>query len=164
MRTAFLLLALFCTLPGAAAAQGLGPPRADRVADTLLVRILNDGAELDIDGLSEDEVPPILPRLYAVAVEGDCVPETHLICGFRYYLALSGDGEAPEQAVFSLGVMGDLTFARFLPAAGDEPPRLRLTIENYPSYVFERNPRLTPRQAVYLVTLDLREIRIAPEP
>lgn len=164
MRSAFLLALLCALLPHPVAAQGLGPPRAERIADSLLVRILNDGAELDIDGLSEEDVPPLTPRLYAVPAEGDCVPETHLVCGFRYFLAVSGDGESPEQAVFSLGLLGEITFTRFLPSAGDEPPRLRLTIQNHPSFVFERNPNLPRRQAVYLVTLDLRQLRIAREP
>jgi hypothetical protein len=161
---ALLSAALLCVLlSDAAAAQGPGPLRPERIDDEVLVRILNAGAELDIDGLSEEEIPPLLPRLYAVPEEGDCVPETHLICGFRYYLAVSEDGDGPEQAVFSLGLLGEITFARFLPGEGSDPPRLRLTVESYPSFALERNAALPREQAVYVAVLGVKELRVARE-
>lgn len=163
MRTAVLLLALSCgLLAGPAAAQEPAPLRATPVTDSLLVRILNDGVVQEIE---RPRGPPtyLHPRLYRVREEGGCVEDTHMVCGYWYYLAVSEDGEAPRQAVFDLGWIGEVVGAELLAGRGPDRPRLRLTLANYPSHVFRYQRNLVLREAVYLVDLGVDELKIVKE-
>lgn len=167
MRTLVAALALALTLPAAAAAQADSAGRMELgtqpVADTLLVWILNSAAEVPID--NEEASVYLVPRLYAVAIEGHCVPDTHVVCTHRYFLAIGDRGDlAPRQAVFDLGEVGKIIRARVMIDRGPEHPQLKLTVQNYPDHAFQYNPRLVRQTRVYSVELDVQALKIASEP
>jgi hypothetical protein len=154
-----LVLMLAAFAPAAAAAQTELSARP--LADSMLVLLLNEGREVPISGL--DDSPYLIPRLYSVSDEGQCVKDTHMICTHRYFLAVSEDGEAADQTVFDLGEVGEITSARVLADPGLNP-RLRVVVLNYPADVFQYQRDLVRRERVYLIHLALDSLRITPEP
>ena len=155
----FLVLLLAALVPAGADAQTMLSARP--VADSMLVLLLNDGQEVPIG--DRDESPYLIPRLYAVAQEGKCVEDTHMICTHRYFLAVAEDGVAADQAVFDLGEVGEITSARVMANRGQDI-RLRVVVANYPRHVFRYTRRLVREERAYLIHLGLDSLRITPAP
>jgi hypothetical protein len=121
---------------------------------------------VSIAGLDDEGEPPLyMPRLYSLPVSGTCVArEPRSICGFRYYLALSGAGTRgrPQiQAVYDLGILGDVTRAEYRGTNRAEPFMLRITVLNLPRWTFGTDRPPARRQAVYDIILGptLRVVR-----
>ncbi|HEU0052194.1 MAG TPA: hypothetical protein VFQ39_03410, partial [Longimicrobium sp.] len=159
MRAVFAaFLSLF--LPLAAAAQGIGPPAGRLVANPELTAVLAGGHEVFVEGVTPDKVPPIFLRLHAVGVRGTCAGRRET-CGFRYYLALQDDLDPPNRSVIDLGALGEITKAELLTTDGGPPARLRLTVANYPSWIFEYAGAPAKREAVYTIGLDTDSPRVS---
>lgn len=159
MRTLILALLLAFALPAGAAAQTTLSARA--VEDTLLVSLLNNAVEVRIHDL--DESPYLYPRLYAVSEEGSCVEDTHAVCTHHYFLAVSEDGEAPGQAVFALGEVGEIVHARVRADRGLDA-RLVVTVLNHAATAFDYQDDLVREERVFSIALDLDTLRISAEP
>ncbi len=167
MRVIFFTALLAVLLSLSSAAQGLGPPRTQRLeGNAQLQRFLFEGREVSIGGLSDEGEPPFfMPRLHSLPVTGTCVRgETGSICGFRYYLALSGagtNGRGSWRAVYDLGVLGEITRAEYRTTNGGAPFLLRVTVLNLPRWTFETSRPPARQQAVYDIVLGptLRVVR-----
>lgn len=159
MRSILFAALLAVLLPLSSAAQGLGPPRPQRLdAGALLTRFLMEGREVSIAGLSDEGEPPLYwPRLYSMpAGQGSCGGRRDTVCGFRYYLALSGAGTRgrPEfQSVYDLGILGDVTRAEYRGTNRSEPFMLRITVLNLPRWIFETDRPPARQEAVYDIVL-----------
>ena len=164
----FFTALLTVLLPLSSAAQGLGPPRPQRQeGNAQLQRFLFEGREISISGLSDEEGEPpfFMPRLHSLPVMGTCVRgESGSICGFRYYLALSGagvNGRPGFQSVFDLGVLGEITRAEYRNTNRGAPFMLRITVLNLPRWTFETSQPPARRQAVYDIILG-PTLRVVP--
>ncbi|HYR07139.1 MAG TPA: hypothetical protein VEQ60_05210 [Longimicrobium sp.] len=155
-----LLVLLLAVLPPAAGSAQTALS-ARPVADSMLVLLLNDGQEVPISDL--DDSPYLIPRLYAVAEEGKCVEDTHMICTHRYFLAVAEEGVAGDQVVFDLGEVGEITGARVMANRGQDA-RLRVVVANYPRHVFRYTRHLVREERAYLIHLGLDSLRITPAP
>jgi hypothetical protein len=167
MRAIFFTALLAVLLPLSSAAQGLGPPRPQRLeGNAQLQRFLLEGREVSISGLDDEGEPPLyMPRLYRMpAGQGSCGGQRNTVCGFRYYLALSGAGTRgrPQiRAVYDLGILGDVTRAEYRGTNGSEPFMLRITVLNLPRWTLETDRPPARQQAVYDIVLGptLRVVR-----
>jgi len=130
------------------------------VTDSLAVWLLNSAVEVEVDGA--DDSFYLLPRLYGVWQQGGCVEDTHMICSLRIFLAVSEDGEAPAQALYELGEVGEVVGAKVVLDYGLEDPRLRLFVLNYPRDVFPYAPQLVREQRGYELDFDLSSVRVTP--
>jgi len=75
-----------------------------------------------------------------VPVEGTCIPEADAECGSYYVLAVrTAEGRI---GAFSLGWLGQITDYQWRPPndADMGSGTIRLTVTNYPSWVFEDQP------------------------
>lgn len=88
-------------------------------------------------------------RLYAVPKEGNCIPDTHVVCSHRYYLAVSAFEDGMGEAVYDLGEVGEIDDIHWLQS--DEPltARLKLRVTNYPVEYFKTTKSLIKRQKNY---------------
>jgi len=130
------------------------------------VHILNEADFQNLDSIAPDRASVSL-RLYRVAEQGSCIPETHMICSYRYYLAVSEFGEYPDQAVFGLGEVGEIQSVKWLPTDGWGRALLQVEVSNYPEYAYARNPDLVrvTKSFELVVSVDgveLREISSTP--
>lgn len=165
MRALAAAILLAISVPGAVAAQGAEGRveiTAQPLADTLLVWILNSAVEVPIDGV--DGSLNLIPRLYAISDEGGCVEDTHMICSHRYFLAVAEEGAGGAQAVFDLGEVGEIVGARVMVGADPVHPHLALAVQNYPDHAFQYNPTLVRQKRIYVLTLDVKTLRIDPKP
>jgi hypothetical protein len=90
------------------------------------------------------------------AARGSCGGRRDTVCGSRYYLALRGAGTRgrPQiQAVYDLGILGDVTRAEYRGTNGSEPFMLRITVLNLPRWIFETDRPPARQQAVYDIVL-----------
>ena len=124
-----LLLSLVALHPAQADVQLL------KLEDSRLARIL---AEAVIQEIERPEKASHYLRLYGVGVEGDCVPETHWVCEFDYYLAVSTFGSWPKISVYSLGRIGEIVLVEYKQTNPGYQDTIRLTWANYPATVLKR--------------------------
>ena len=146
MKYLALLAAFMVSLPSITHAQSRTKVQPQPVRNALLVEILNWGERQDLMALPN--APSELDALlYSVADEGSCVPDTHAICSYRYYLAVAEawPGVGQDAAVYALGRVGEITRAEWLEGSRPDRGRLRLEVSNYPEHAFEVNPALVRR-------------------
>lgn len=133
---------------------------SDSVSAHEFVRILNEADVQDLDSIAPERASVSL-HLYRVAEQGSCIPETHMICNYRYYLAVSDFGEYPDQAVFGLGEVGEIRSIKWLPTDGWGTALLQIEVSNYPEYAYARNPDLVrvTKSFELVVSVDGVEVR-----
>ena len=134
--------------------------KPSEITNELLVDILNNSERQVPDIPSDHQWPssknhvmtPFIVKLYSIPMQGDCIPETHMICSHRYYLAIGDYGEEPLQAVFYLGNFGEITKFKWVTT----PVRMAsidIEIQNYPTYAFKRNRELKKKTHFYRIRL-----------
>lgn len=126
----------------------------------LLVDILNNSERQVPDIPSDHQWPssknhvmtPFIVKLYSIPMQGDCIPETHMICSHKYYLAIGDYGEEPLQAVFYLGNFGEITKFKWV-TTPIRTALIDIEIQNYPTYAFERNQELKKKTQFHRIKL-----------
>ena len=110
MRCLFLLIALVGYFSTGVWAEELINLNAEKVKNPTLVKILNSAKLQELNALPSAKRwgRQLGIRLYSKEISGSCIPETHMICSHQYYLAVSKYDEAPEQAVYDLGTVGEI--------------------------------------------------------
>ncbi len=141
--------------------QGQTPPQlgSTRIEDDRLVEILNNATVHELNALPAPRGSgkgQLLLRLYALPRSGSCVPQSHQVCSYHYYLAVSEYDEMPRQTVYDLGEVGEIVDPRWLPDDRLGAAWLQLSVSNYPAHAFRSNPGLV-RKVIALkldVTVD----------
>jgi hypothetical protein len=138
---------------------------SDSIPRSELIEILVVGERTDLAeiGPAAKREKQLLMKLYGVAREGPCVPETHYVCSFDYYLAVSEFGYYPDQAAFRIGRWGEVRGVEWLPRQADDEygtARLRLQVANYPAAVLPYNSEL--QEEVRTVDLLVSVARVVP--
>jgi hypothetical protein len=146
--------------PRRAAAQRGFAIRPERLDAPPLAFVLLWGAPVDLERLPGGRSQPLQVRLWQVAVERSCGPAGHLICAYRYYLAVGDPGEGGAEAVYDLGEFGTVERLRWLSGASDERPVLELTALNYPAHVFRYWPGLRRERRTFVLTADTDSVRV----
>jgi len=129
---------------------------SDPITPQEFVEILALGERQDLNeaGPATDREKRLLIKLYGVAREGSCVPETEWVCAYDYYLAVSEYGIDALQGAFRIGFFGEIRGIQWLSERTPESydsARLRLQVANYPSHAVKANPEL--REAVRTIEL-----------
>lgn len=123
----------------------------------LLVKILNNSEVIDVNDNSPHN---LVLKLYKIPVSGDCIAETHAICAYDYYLAVSEYDEQPRQSVFHLGVLGEINQIRWIIDDNLDQATLSIRVTNYPITTLELDSRLKPGSKDYLLHIGTQAIRI----
>ena len=135
--------------------------RNSRIENATLVEILNYAEMQNLNKLSDKSKSSELDlRLYSVGVEGSCIPDTHGICSYKYYLAVAEQGVGLTQAVFFLGEVGEITKVQWLESSQPYLARLQLEISNYSNYGFELNTELVRKTRTLELNVSTRSIKI----
>ena len=83
-----------------------------------------------------------MPSVWFAPIAHTCVPDTHWVCSHDYYLAISTFDTYPEQAVYHLGTVGEITSIVSLPPVPGAEDRLLFTAANHPAAVLAAVPSL----------------------
>ncbi len=135
--------------------------RNNRIENATLVEILNYAEMQNLNNLSDKSKSSELDlRLYSVGVEGACIPDTHGICSYKYYLAVAEQGVGLEQAVFFLGEVGEITKVEWLESPQTYVARLRFEVSNYSSIAFEMNTKLVRKTRSFELNVSARSLKI----
>jgi hypothetical protein len=128
-------IALACLLASPASAVDLRPVPAQTAIAALAI-----GQTTDLT--TPEDANALWVRLIEMPEDSpsDCVPETHSICGFRYLVTAVEKGEAPQIAVYDLGVLGEVIARQLLRTDAEETVRVRLLILDRPRAVALRTP------------------------
>ena len=137
--------------------EALADVELSKLEDARLARILALSVVSEVD---RPESASHFLRLFAVGVEGDCVPETHWVCSFDYYLAISTFDSWPETAVYSLGRLGEISRVEFREANAGYQDTIRIFTTNYPAAVLKRVPSLKRTEGSY--DFDILESVMSP--
>src|SRR5262249_250428 len=145
-------------------AQGLSGARASitgtRINSPRLVDILNYGYVQELNSDPPKPEQELRLRLYAVPKEGNCLPDTHVICSHHYYLALSSFEEGMGEAVYDLGAVGEISNIQWLKTNEQLATRLRLTVTNYPVEYLKTMKTLIERQKNYELDISIDELLV----
>jgi hypothetical protein len=154
-RPLFLVLFLSAAigLAHSAIAQGSFPTGAKRLDNADLAYVLLWGAPVELETLPGGDKQPFRMRLWRTDVERSCGSAGHLICAYRYQLAVSEAGEGGEQAVFDLGEFGTIQSIRWLSKESDDRAVLELSVLNFPVRVFRYQPGFKRIQRTFLLTI-----------
>jgi len=152
---AALVTGVDSALPGQA--TQLQPQLLD---DQLLVRILNSAVMQNLNALQPSLPKALSLRLYAVPVQGPCVRHTHWICSYEYYLAVSEHDEAPAQAVYSLGDVGEIVSVRWMPGTVGDRAILRVSVTNYSMTALRRESTLRREERRFTVDVTVDTLSI----
>jgi len=127
-----------------------------------LVEILNYGYVKELNSDPPKPRQELRLRLYAVPKEGDCVPDTHVVCSRHYYLAVSAFEEGMGEAVYDLGEVGEIDDIHWLQS--DEPltARLKLRASNYPVEYLKTTKNLVKRQKNYELEIRIDKLLVKP--
>lgn len=155
----FVLCILF--LCSSIQAQSRLDLRNSRIENATLVEILNYAEMQNLNNLSDKSKSSELDlRLYSVGVEGACIPDTHGICSYKYYLAVAEQGVGLEKAVFFLGEVGEITKVEWLESPQTYVARLRLEVSNYSNLAFEMNTELVRKTRIFELNVSARSLKI----
>jgi len=107
------------------------------MVNSLLVRLLTLSESETIYGLPKFKTN-FGAKLYSIGKEGNCVPETHFICSYEYYLALYEYGDPGELAVFYLGEVGKIEGLQTIRGEKSDSVVFNFKVFDYPEYIKER--------------------------
>ena len=80
-------------------------------------------------------------KIYKIAKQGSCVPETHFICGFQYLLSTYTLDEYPEVRVYDLGTLGEILEWKKTTGSSPKYEEIKVSTQNYPRPVLKRNKK-----------------------
>ncbi|MEZ4820622.1 MAG: hypothetical protein R3A45_12355 [Bdellovibrionota bacterium] len=90
-------------------------------------------------------------KLISYPVQGDCVAETHVVCGHQYLLTTMTLDEDPDVYVYDLGEVGEITTLRRI-HADIKLIELELNAQNFPSTTLQQNSNLKIKQDRFGIT------------
>jgi hypothetical protein len=162
MRCLFLLIALVGYFSTGVWAEELINLNAEKVKNPTLVKILNSAKLQELNALPSAKRwgRQLGIRLYSIGISGSCIPETHMICSHQYYLAVSEYDEAPEQAVYDLGTVGEIIEVQWLQDRRVDRARINIVVSNYPLHAYMRNSRLVPKTVTYALDVGVNSLKI----
>jgi len=126
-----------------------------------LVEILNYGRVRELNS-ANDRDQELRLRLYEVPREGDCVPDTHVVCSHHYYLAVSTFEEGLGESVFDLGEVGEIAEIQWLKPGKPGAARLKIRVVNYPEEYFKSNAALVKKQQSYELEITVENLVAKP--
>lgn len=126
-----------------------------------LVEILNYGRVRDLNS-ENDRDQELRLRLYEVPREGDCVPDTHVVCSHHYYLAVSAFEEGLGESVFDLGEVGAIAEIQWLKPHKPLTAHLKIRVVNYPEEYFKSNAALIKKEQSYELEITLENLVAKP--
>ena len=162
-RPLFLLLFLSATIGiphSGNAQQGSLPTHAKRLDNADLAYVLLWGAPVELERLRGGDKQPFRMRPWRTGVERSCGPAGHLICAYQYHLAVGGDGEGGEDAVYDLGEFGSIQSMKWLSKESDDRAVLELSAVNFPDHVFRNWPGLKRIQRTFLLSIGTDSVAI----
>ncbi|HVO65173.1 MAG TPA: hypothetical protein VMT12_01730 [Syntrophales bacterium] len=166
LKSLFIISIFFsCLIPWVSVADNSAELQSQYIQTPLVVEILNNSERREPDIPSNHQWPkgkhrvmtPYLVKLYSIPVEGSCIPETHMICSHKYYLAVSDYGEAPLQGVFYLGTVGEITQFKWVNTARTDGI-IDVKALNYPEYAFKMNPKLSKISKHYRIEIKMEGV------
>lgn len=99
----------------------------------------------------------LLVRLYQVPVmDGSCFVETHGVCRYRYYVAVSTFDEQPEMNVFKLSHEGEVTGVVWQTEDKPDYVEVELALSQYTQAALKNNPALKNTTSKLLLKLSPR--------
>ena len=155
-------ITLLFAFPLAAAAQAPLTLKSTPLEDPVLIEVLNGAEMRELNRLPGASHSSLALRLYSVGHSGTCVEETEWVCSYHYVLAVSEYGEAPAEAAFDLGEVGELTNISWLKSNEPFHVLLSVTVRNYPTHAVKQNPALKPQSKRYTLDISLQRVLIAP--
>jgi hypothetical protein len=124
------------------------------IKGSVVLDIANNSEMKTLDHVLKGVGANLWLRLFSIGEEGSCVPETHAVCGFRYYLAVREDGEEPALALFYLGHVGEIEDIKAFDIGGPDGVILQFTVTNYPKEVLQRVRRLKRESKTYRAIIE----------
>lgn len=140
--------------------SGLSVNVDERMRDENIVFILNNAEMTELNKLSPDIEKTLILKLYRIPFSGSCVPETHMTCGYDYYLAVSEYDEMPDQAVWHFGKVGEITAIEWLKQDENDKALIKFKVRNYPELAFQRNPDLPKKEKTVTLDVSVNAVRI----
>ncbi len=131
-----------------------------RIRDEKIVFILNNAEMSDLNKLNPEIEKTILLKLYKIPYSGSCVPETHMTCGYEYYLAVSEYDEMPQQAVYYLGKVGEISEIEWLKQDENDKALIKFVVCSYPQLALERNRQLPKKEKTSTLEVGVNAIKI----
>lgn len=126
-----------------------------RIENALALELATEAEKLDLLKLPDAAPTNIYLWLYSISNEGDCVPETHLVCSFTYFLASRHDGYSGISALFELGQYGEIADIKWVESKDLDVAVLEFSVYNYPKYILERSPALIAKVQRYRLRVEV---------
>ncbi len=101
-------------------------------------------------------------KLYSIPQQGSCVPETHWICDYHYYLAVSTFDEYPEIAVVDLGIVGEIIKFELVETKGFTEI-FQVYNMDFSLSAIKANPKLSTKIKKYNISILENNITIIPQ-
>lgn len=160
MSLAILLSILFMINYACTQDSGLSIDVDERMGNQKLVFILNNAQITELNKLNPGIQKTLSLKIYKIPYSGSCVPETHLTCGYDYYLAVSEFDEMPNQAVWHLGKVGEITDFQWLKPDENDKALLKFKVLNYSQLALERNKNLLKKEKTLTLSIRVDALRI----
>lgn len=132
--------------------------KAQKINDKVLVRLLNSGQCEDLNQLDKNIEKSVHLRLCAVGNSGDCVRETEGTCSYDYFLAVSEYDEEPEQAVFALGTLGEISEIHWRATTAPDTAVIDLTALRFPAEAIKMNKKLAQSKSAFEINVSARKL------
>src|SRR5262245_38300720 len=131
-----------------------------RLTAPRLVEILNHGIVQELNKLTGGERQELTLRLWQIPKEGDCMPDTHYVCSYHYYLAAAPHEEGFEGAVYDLGELGEISDIQWQQSDVSDTVQLSMRVTNYPREYLRDNKKLVIREKRYLLFVTTEKLTI----
>lgn len=131
-----------------------------KISNPTVINILNNSEVVNINKNKISDSYNLVLKLYKIPISGDCVAETHAICAYDYYLAVSEYDEQPRQTVYHLGVVGEISKIDWRESTNEDEETLQIRITNYPVTVIKQSPKLDIKSKDYLLRISTELIEV----
>ncbi len=140
MKATVLLLSLSLA---ACAHGGAGNEAHDEPDDAGLYKAMSIGKVITLNELQPEIDKDLSVRLYQVpTMDQDCFVETHGICQYEYYVAVSTFDEYPQVNVYKLATKGELAEITWVSDDRVDYVELDVTLNRYTSEALRNNKAL----------------------
>ena len=105
------------------------------------------GEMTDLNKIASKVEKKLWIKIYAVPAEAkegeeNCFPESHGVCRFDYYLAVSEFDEYPAYNVFNLGQFGEIGGYQWMKSEALDQAKIKVIVKNYPEMATKFNSNL----------------------
>jgi hypothetical protein len=133
------------------------------IKNNLLAEILNKSNMQELKTPSPASSPYFI-RLFSLDgfSGGNCAPdlETEVTCSIRYFLAINDGSLGVPGTIYDLGEVGEISKIEWLENTNLNFARLRLELTNFPTPVFEYNPKLVKKTKTVELFVNLNSLKI----